>query len=824
MVDGAARPLCCPGCEAVARAIVAAGLESYYRHRSALPVSPREALPEFLQELKLYDSPKVQQGFVRSAGGNVREASLILEGIRCGACVWLNEQHLARLPGVLGVSVNYATRRARVRWDETRVRLSEILRAIAAIGYTAHPYDPGRHEAILRQERRRALWELFVAGFGMMQVMMLAIPAYLAGEGEMPRDIEALLRWGALLLTVPVVGFSAARFFRGAWNDLRAQRLGMDVPVALGVGLAFAASVWATLTGEGETYFDSITMFVFFLLGGRYLEWNARQRAADASEALARLKPAMAWKLSAYPSSVEEVRVAVAELAPGDYVRVRPGEAVPADGVVVEGVTAVDEALLTGEGRPVGKRPGDGMIGASLNLESPVVMRVERVGEETVLAGIVRLLDRAAAEKPPIAAAADRVAAGFVAALLLVAAGVFLYWWSVEPHRALWITVAVLVVTCPCALSLATPAALGAATHWLARRGLLVARGHALEALAKATHVVFDKTGTLTEGQLALEETLPLGPLSAEECLALAAGLEQGAEHPVGRALREAVRARGLALPAGTLPVRVPGAGMEAVIGGRRLRIGTLAFVAEGAGQPAPPALAAFLERHDTAVVLGEEGGYLAAFAFRDALRPDAAAAVARLRAAGHRVMLLSGDRLEPVQRVARVLGIDHPVAGASPEDKLAFVQRLQREGAVVAMVGDGINDAPVLAQAQVSVAVGEAAQAARASADMVLTSGRLQDLADGFALARRATRIIRQNFAWAIAYNLVALPLAVAGFVTPWMAGIGMAGSSLLVVMNSLRLARARPGFLLRMQDSTLRAAQSRRSLLKPRSLTPSL
>lgn len=795
LVEGTARPLCCSGCEAVARAIVAAGLESYYRHRSALPASPRETLPEFVGELKLYDSPKVQQGFVRAAGEHVREASLILEGIRCAACVWLNEQHLARLPGVLAVSVNYATRRARVRWDATRVRLSEILRAIAAIGYTAHPYDPGRHEEILRQERRRALWELFVAGFGMMQVMMLAIPAYLAGEGEMPRDIEALLRWGGFLLTVPVVGFSAARFFRGAWNDLRARHLGMDVPVALGVGLAFAASVWATLTGVGEIYFDSITMFVFFLLGGRYLEWNARQRAADASEALARLRPAMAWKLSTYPESAEEARVAVAELVPGDYVRVRPGEAVPADGVVVEGVTAVDEALLTGESRPVAKRPGDGVIGASLNVESQVVVRVERVGEETVLAGILRLLDRAAAEKPPIAALADRVAAWFVAALLVVASGVFLYWFSVDPARALWITVAVLVVTCPCALSLATPAALGAATARLAKRGLLVTRGHALEALARATHVVFDKTGTLTEDRVDLEDVLALGPLPAHECLALAAGLEQGAEHPVGQALREAARTRGLALPAGSLPVRVPGAGMEAVTDGRRLRIGTPEFVAELAGQPTPPALAAFLERHDIVVVLGDEGGYLAAFAFRDALRPDAAAAVARLRAAGCRVMLLSGDRLTAVRRVAERLGIDRSVAGASPGDKLVFVERLQREGAVVAMVGDGINDAPVLARAQVSVAVGRAAQAARASADMVLTSGRLQDLAEGFTVARRTMRIVRQNFAWAIAYNLVALPLAVAGFVTPWMAGIGMAGSSLLVVLNSLRLGHQESG-----------------------------
>jgi Cu2+-exporting ATPase len=354
--------------------------------------------------------------------------------------------------------------------------------------------------------------------------------------------------------------------------------------------------------------------------------------------------------------------------------------------------------------------------------------------------------------------------------------------------------VAVLVVTCPCALSLATPAALGAATSRLARKGLLVTRGHALEALAKATHVVFDKTGTLTEGHLTLEEVLPLGSLSIEECLAVAAGLEQGSEHPIGQALREAVRARGCRPSGGSLPVRVPGAGMEAVIDGRRLRIGAPAFVAELAGEP-PPSLPAFLESHDIGVVLGAEEGYLAAFALRDALRPDAAAAVGRLRAAGCQIMLLSGDRLPAVRRVAERLGIERFVAGTSPEQKLAWIERLQQEGAVVAMVGDGVNDAPVLARAQVSVAVGEAAQTARASADMVLTSGRLQDLAEGLALARRTTRIIRQNFVWAIAYNLVALPLAIAGLVTPWMAGIGMAASSLLVVLNSLRLARQGSG-----------------------------
>ncbi|HSO07656.1 MAG TPA: heavy metal translocating P-type ATPase [Pelomicrobium sp.] len=790
VIDGARRPMCCPGCEAVAESIVCAGLGDYYRHRSALPVSPQDTVPEFLKQLAVYDAPQVQASFVRVEGADVREASLILEGIRCAACVWLNEQHLARLPGVLSVNVNYTTHRARVRWDASRIRLSEILRAIAAIGYTAHPFDPARQEEVHRKERRRALWELFVAGFGAMQVMMYAVPVYLAGDGDMPRDIEALMHWAGLVLTLPVVLFSAARFFRGAWSDLRAGRVGMDVPVALGVALAFAASVWATVTGEGQVYFDSVAMFVFFLLGGRYLEMTARQRAGDATERLARVLPALARRLPGFPATLDDETVAVGELAVGDHLLVKPGETIPADGRIVDGATSVDESLLTGESRPIARRAGERLTGGAVNVESPVVLRVEAIGQDTVLAGIVRLLDRALAHKPPIATLADRVAGWFVAVLLVVAAGVYLGWHAVDPARALWITVAVLVVTCPCALSLATPTALAAATSRLTRRGLLVTRGHVLETLARATHIVFDKTGTLTLGQPAVRRVSCVGGRSPQEALTLAVALEAGSEHPLAGAITAAAREQGAASARAQQVTNCPGRGVEGLVAGKRLRIGRPDFVAELAGVM-PSSLAADAGDADTLVALGDESGWIAAFALGDTLRPDAADGVARLRRQGVRVALLSGDRPEAVAAVARELGIDEAIGAATPADKLAYVERLQGRGAVVAMVGDGINDAPVLAQAQVSVAVGDATQVAQASADAVLVSSRLTELADAHVTARRTLRVVRQNLGWAVAYNVVALPLAIAGYVTPWLAGIGMAASSLLVVLNALRLLR---------------------------------
>ena len=785
-VGGQERPVCCIGCQAVAQAIVDNGLEEYYRTRDALPDSPREALPAVLDGLALYDHADFQKGFVRALSEHEREAALIVEGITCAACIWLIEHHVAKQPGVAGVEVNFSTHRARVRWDEQRGKLSDILAAIAAIGYRAHPYDAARSEELARKERRSALWRVFVAGFGMMQVMMYAVPVYLAGEGDMSADIESLMRWASLVLTLPVVVYSAAPFFRGAWRDVGQRRVGMDVPVALGVGAAFLASVWATLTASGEVYFDSVTMFVFFLLGGRYLEMTARQRAVSVTEALAKLMPAFAARVAAYPDGRALEQVPVADLRPGDVVLVRAGETIPADGVVVEGQSAANEALLTGESVPVVKAVGATVIGGSVNTDSPLYVRVEQVGEATRLAAIVGLMERASLERPRLVQLADRIAARFIQALLLIAALVAVVWWLVDPGRALWITVSVLVVTCPCALSLATPVALTIASGALARAGLLVTRSHAVETLARATHFVFDKTGTLTYGRPALLEVLPLGLMDGAACTALAAGIEHASEHPLGAALREAA---GPSAPAVPEAANVPGCGMQASFEGRILRVGRAEWAAGLHGQALPKAAHALLAGGDTVVALADETGWLALFRFGDDIRPGAAATVSALRAAGLHVALLTGDATPVAKRVAQALGIDEVRAEATPQDKHAYVESLQNRGAVVAMVGDGVNDAPVLARAQVSVAMGGGSQLARTQADLVLLSENLEHLARGYRLARFSLRVIRQNLLWSFAYNFVALPLAMLGFVTPWMAGIGMSGSSLLVVLNSLRL-----------------------------------
>ena len=783
--------MCCPGCCAVAEAIATAGLSDYYRYRTAAAVPQTESAS--LDKLRLFDLPEVQQTFVQASGENCKQAALMLDDVTCSACAWLIERRVRTLPGVRAVEVNYSTRRARVTFDVTRIRLSDILHAVASIGYRAHPFDAARSEQMHQREARAMLLRLAVAALGMMQVMMYASTVYFA-DGDMSADIERLMRWASLVLTTPVVFYSAGPFFVNAWRDVSNSRVGMDVPVALGIGVAFAASVGAMLAGEGDVYYDSITMFVFFLLLARFLESTARIKVIRGVEQLARLVPAIAERVRGFPAMRSVEQVAVSQLVAGDYVLVRTGSTIPADGCAVEGSSRVDESLLTGESRPVGKSAGDSLIGGAVNIASPLLMRVERVGQQTVLATIVRLLDRAISEKPPIAQLADRVAQHFLSVVLVAAAIVAAIWSWIDPGRALWVTISFLVVACPCALSLAVPAALTAATGQLARRGVMVTRGRTLEALDQATHFVFDKTGTLTRGHFELTSVRTLGVMPREQCLALAAALEFTSEHPIGHALREAasdsdhVRVSDI--------VNIAAQGIEGIVNGCRMRIGTPAFVA-GLSGPEPSGLLDDVGAAASVAAIGAEprddvSGWLALFTFGDPIRADAHTVVRELLARGKAVSMLSGDRPAAAHGVAEQLGIAHVVAGATPQDKLDHVLRLQAAGEKVAMIGDGVNDAPVLAAATVSMTMSGSTDVARATADAVLMTDRLHSIVEAVDQARRTTRVIRQNFGWAIAYNLAALPLAALGHVTPWMAGLGMAGSSLLVVANALRLTRA--------------------------------
>lgn len=571
---------------------------------------------------------------------------------------------------------------------------------------------------------------------------------------------------------------------------MRLRRLGMDVPVALGVGAAFVASCWATFIGKGEVYFDSVTMFVFFLLCGRYVEMLARQKAVRGVEELGKALPAFAERLAAWPAPEGE-KVPVSQLRVGDVIRVKPGETVPADGVVIDGESEANEALLTGESRPVPKRPGSEITGGTVNGGSPLCVQVSRTGEHTRLAAIRQLMERASVEKPRVVQQADRVAAYFIIALLVLACVTAGWWYWHDPDRALWIFVSVLVVSCPCALSLATPVALTVATDALARMGVLVTRGHAIEALARAGHFVFDKTGTLTYGEMRVEALRAFGPADASTLLQLAAGLEQGSEHAIGKALRLRAAEEGATLPAFGNLTATTGQGVAGMLDGVSYRIGRPTFVAELAGAPVPEILLEDERSGRTVIALASSAGWLAGFVLSDGLREDCASTFEALRARGVELSIFSGDTPSTVEAIGRQLGVTHAVGGMTPEGKHTGLRELQKGDAVIAMVGDGVNDAPVLAQAQVSVAMGGGTDLARNQADIVLLSARLGALSDGLALSRRALAIIRQNLWWSFAYNFTAVPLAMSGLVTPWMAGIGMSASSLFVVLNALRLQR---------------------------------
>ena len=783
-IKGTAQSMCCPGCKAVAETIISSGLEHYYKYRQGdsaiVPELSGTELPSTVQdELKLYDNPSIQQAFVVTLEDNSKEATLVIEGITCAACVWLLEHHLVKQTGVDQASVNLTNHRARIRWNDNRTSLSSIMAAIYHIGYQGHPYHPDKEEQLLTLEKKRAFRRLGVAGLGMMQVMMMSIALYAGALQGIEDKFETFIRWTSLIIATPVLLYSARPFFTAAIRDIKSRHLSMDVPVSIAVGSAYLASAWATITQSGEVYFDSVTMFTFFLLIGRYLEMQARHRTGRAGNALLNLIPASAIKIK----DAQEVLIPATELAINDIVLVKPGHTIPADGIIITGYSSVDESALTGEYRPINKTVDDLVVGGTINVESPLRLKITEVGADTKLSAIVRLLDRAQEEKPAVAKIADSVASYFVAAVLITATVVSVTWWQIDPGNAFWITLSVLVVTCPCALSLATPTALTAATGTLRQHGLLITRGHVLESLATATHIIFDKTGTLTEGNLSLNDTQACGSHDIQSVLEIAAALEAHSEHPIAKAFRKyQVRT------AETMHSEL-GQGLEGTIGTDVYRIGKPQFAS---------ALCQQHLTHDNApnldgqwLLLCSTKEPLAWFCLNDQIRKGTHQTLSILRRLGLEIQMLTGDNSGAVQEVARELSIDKVIANTSPEDKLAYIQQLQNQGAKVVMIGDGINDIPVLAGAQTSIAMGSATDLAKTNADAVLISSDIIRLTDSILLSRKTQSIIQQNLTWALLYNLIALPLAAMGFIAPYMAAIGMSVSSLIVVGNALRLTK---------------------------------
>ena len=769
--DGSERAFCCEGCAAAAQWIRDARLDDYYTLRSA----PASRVGVEDTDLSLWDREEVLAEHARAIRGG-RELTLLTDGMRCAACAWLIDRALSRETGVIEVVANAVTGRIRIGWDPARTSLSRVLGRLLSLGYRPYLATGEERERARRRERNSWLLRLGVAALGSMQAMMFAEALFFGGTSAdaMSVPMRDFLRWVTFLVSTPVVFYAGWPFLSGAWRELRHGRAGMDTLIATSTLLAYGASVIETLRGGPHVWYDAAVMFVFLLLAARMLEQRVRNSASAQVDAIARARPAFATRERA--DGTREL-VPIGVLGAGDVVCVAAGEAVPADGELVGEASSFEESLLTGESQPVHKASGAAVFAGTVCRERPARLRVTVSGNGTRLSQLAALVERAQAHRPPLAQAADRIARWFVLAMLVAAVGVFFAWRVHDPARAFEVTLALLVISCPCALSLSVPAALAAANGTLARIGVLPVGADALDRLARVTDVVFDKTGTLSDGRPQLVEMETYAGFDAARALQIAGALEREVRHPMAIAFADA----GIALDGLHVSgvVAVPGRGIEGEVDGTRWCLGHADFACGGAD--------------DGALWLGDGTHAIGRFVVRESTRGDAREAVDALRRQGLGLHLSSGDGPDAVARFAALLALSDVHARQSPEDKLGYVRSLQQRGRVVAMVGDGLNDAPVLAAANVSIAIGDGAALAQRAADLVLASPSLLRVPAAIDIARRTRAVIRQNLAWAVAYNVLALPLAAMGWVTPWLAAIGMAMSSLAVTLNALRLARVR-------------------------------
>ena len=741
---------------------------------------------------KLHAAKKMQVMTNDESEVPVNNDRLSISGMHCSACTQIIEFRLQKLKGITRFQINSATHRADISWNPKIISLGQIIESVSSLGYGALPI--GSTGELIDRESKMRVWRLFVAGFAMMQVMMYALPAYLVPvpqvDGDLTPDIDRLLKLASLALTIPVVAFSAWPFFQSAIRDVRNRHVGMDVPVSVGIVVTFVASVWATFSGE-PVYFDSLIMFVFLLLAARLIQARVHNRSTSALRVLTKLLPLLAEKLPDYPSSMRVEQINASQLVAGDILLIQPGAKIPVDGVVISGLSDCDESLMTGESRAVSKSEGTSLIGGSVNLNRPLVMSATRVGNDTQLSSLVRMMESAANEKPPLVQVADRYASLFLTVILLLAIASGIAWWYIDASRAIWIAVTVMVITCPCALSLATPGVMSATIGQLAKNGVLIARGRAVESMARATHFVFDKTGTLTQGKLKLVKLMLIrnDPALDERAVRqITTNITAGSMHPVAHALYTSLSTAPLSNTAILYKTvnEIPGKGIEVHHHGLHLRLGSADFVQELNGKVLDIP-AEFSGK--TISVLGDTEGYIALFALEDSLRSDAKVLIKFLQQQGKSVLILSGDRADVVANAATELGINGAAGNLSPEAKYDAVKLLQQQGAVVAMVGDGMNDGPVLSLADISIAMGQGAPISQARSDMVLISNDLRDLSYAIKITSKSLFLIRQNLGWAVLYKAIAIPAAMAGILAPWHAAIGMSLSSMIVVLNSLRI-----------------------------------
>lgn len=787
-IGGENREFCCYGCLAIAETIVTGGLENFYQHRTQASEKPDLLNQDQIEELKLYDDPELQAEFTEQQG-DVSEAALSIGGITCAACIWLLEKEVSRLEGVQQFTVNHTTHKAQLRWKQSLTPLSEILIAIRKLGYKGFPYDEGLARQFAEKEKKTTIFRIAVAGIASMQNMMFALPLYLGFYSGITSEFISLFRWVSLVMCLPVILFSATPFFRAAYRDLKTRHLTMDVPVSIAILGAFFASAWITYSGEAslesDVYFDSVSMFTFFLLLGRFIEMQTRHKHLNSDVEMSRLLPGTALIRIQTDTGFSEKSIAAHKLAIDDILVVKQGQIIAADGVIIEGRSRVDESALSGEFMPVEKSPGSFVSGGTTNIENSLYIRVTAKPKDSRVSAIIRLLDKAQQSKPKTVVTADKIASFFVARVILVSIAVGLFWFFYDSDRAFPIVLSVLVVTCPCALGLATPTALTCSNLYLRAKGFLITRAHALEAMPEVTDIIFDKTGTLTKGKLSLRDLQCFSDVTPDQALEIAAALEAGSNHPIAQAFKPYFKESAEAIE-NDIGKGLSGQIIKNTQDSQRYYLGSADYV--NLSELNPPLLA---DHQGLNLYLTDGKTLLAHFMLNDSLREDSYEAVQAFKEMGLNLHILSGDQPHSVLAVATELVIDSYHAAQSPESKLSFVKTLQDQGKQIAMIGDGINDLPVLSGAKLSIAMGDACDITKLNADAILLNGQLKILHEAFLRASKTRKIIKENLTWALVYNTSMLPLAAAGFVPPYIAALGMSMSSLIVVFNSLRLKR---------------------------------
>lgn len=769
--DELPRQFCCPGCLAVAHTIIDSDLADYYRFRTE-PAAKASPLPDaILNELNHYDAVEVLAD-ISQQQGDLHEIELSIEGISCAACAWLIEKQLRQFPAIAKVNVNSTTQRCYLLWQAESLPLSQIITVLQNIGYQASPFLADEEEQSFKQELSRYLKRLAVSGIISMQVMALAFGLYFGEYSGIEQSHEGYLRWISLLLTIPVVTYSALPFLRSAWRSLKSRQLNMDVPVSLAIYYTFAASAYATVFNTGEVYFESVCMFTFLLQLGKFFEYRARAKARDATSNLLKIMPVSATLLVDGEQSIVSAR----RLKPDDIILIKPGETIAADGMIINGNSTVDESMLTGEYRAIEKVCHDTVLAGSVNHNGLLQVQVSSGLMASRLGQIIALQHRTFSQKPVLLQKTDKLAQNFIEKLLIIAVLTFLLWYFwLDPDRAFWVTLSVLVATCPCALSLAAPTAITCSLAQLNRQGILVKNSEALDALPEISHIVFDKTGTLTQGQFSLKHIqLADSSMDRDHALNLIANLELNSEHPIGKAFAKFYQ-QPLALTDIEITV---GGGISATYQQQQVKVGSAKFCqVEHVG--------------DAMVYLCVGQRLVASISLQDALRPEVPNLIQQLKSKNYQLIMLTGDSSTQAESLQQQLGFDFMVKGCSPEQKVQEIQKLVAAGHNVMMLGDGINDSPAFHAAHVSVALESGTDLSKNQADVVLLKPDLNLLVALLKGSKVAKLRLKQNLAWAVGYNFIIIPLAVAGFVSPYIAVLGMSFSSLLVVSNSLRLLK---------------------------------